>query len=351
MQPLKRPFYLDVNHAPNLRSFEPSSVGLRLRSGDAESLQLLQTLNRSFASAFGYAEAQFCDFTPSSLSFFIDQSIPDNESIAFSSKLPYFLYQAGILLEKSGRTVFWVDADKEGGLSEFSLALAKEQGASYLVCSAVDEDTFYQEPLEKLIPYFDREHILLDISNALKLESIPNTYAAFIWGYKTGSFKHSGLFLSHKSSLNSEMIAFIDLTVYEHFYHAYLDTVSGSLTSMKCIRDQFLSSMRDALGPSMTLMINPGLTLPNACYVRFDGIYARDLIRSMALERIYLTNGELCSLGLSQPSRILQTMGYSIEEARESISFSFENVTFEEIEYIANKIAHKYRQLRAILVD
>ncbi|PHM16753.1 MAG: hypothetical protein CJD30_09860 [Sulfuricurvum sp. PD_MW2] len=351
MQPPKQPFYLDVNHAPNFRPFESSSVGLRLRSGDAESLQLLQTLNRSFASAFGYTEAQFCDFTPASLSFFIDQSVPDNEPIAFSSKLPYFLHQAGILLEKSGRSIVWIDADKEGRLRESSLAHAKEQGASYLICALVDEDTFYKESIEKLTQYFDRKHLLLDISNALKLEMIPDVYAAFVWGYKTGSFKHSGVFLSHEKSLNSDMIPYIDLTVYEHFYRSYLNFVSESFKDTKMLRDEFIKRVAEALGSNMTLMINPLSTLSNCCYIRFDGIYARDLIRSLALEGIYLTNGELCSLGLSQPSRILQTMGYSIEEARESISFSFGNVTLEEIEYIANKIVHKYRQLRAILVD
>ena len=280
----------------------------------------------------------------------IDQSGPSKEIIAYTSQLPYHLYHAGVLLEKSGRTVFWIDADSEGGLCEKSLVSAKERGARYLVCSAVDEDTFYIEPLKRINRYFDTNHLILDLSNALKLENVPKTFAAFVWGYKTGSFKHAGIFLCSKCNF-TEVIPSIDLTVYDHFYQTYTKTAKESYGNIGEIRDRFVKQITDALGCKVKLMINPRLTLPNACYIGFDGVFARDLIRSMALEGIFLTNGELCSLGLSQPSRILKMIGYSTEEAGTAISFSFGNMTHEEIERIGEKVIHKYRQLRAILVD
>lgn len=350
LQPPKQLFYLDVNHAPSFQPFESAPIGIRLRSGDSKSLELLQNLNRSFAEEFGYSEAVFCNFSPASLSFFIDQAILPKETIALSSKLPYNLYHAGKLLEKSGRTILWVDADAEGGLCEKSLASAKDNGARYLVCSAVDEDTFYVESMEKVNRYFDAKHLILDLSNALKLENIPKAFAAFVWGYKVGSFKHSGIFLGSDCTY-VDMIPSIDLTVYDHFYHAYTKASHESYGHIETIRDGFVKQLTDALGCRVKVMINPLQTLPNSCYVGFDGIYARDFIRSMALEGIYLTNGELCSLGLSQPSRILKAIGYSDEEARVAISFSFGNMSLEDVESIGEKVIYKYRQLRAILVD
>lgn len=350
MQPHKKLYCLDVNHAPSFQPFESAPIGIRLRSGDGESLELLKNLNRSFASSFGYSEGVFCNFSPTAVSFFIDQAVPSKEIIAFSSKLPYNLYHAGLILEKSGRTVLWIDADSAGGLCEKSLALAKEHGARYLVCSAVDEDTFYIESMKRVNRYFDMKHLILDLSNALKLENTPKVFAAFVWGYKVGSFKHSGVFLCSKCNF-SDMIPAIDLTVYDHFYHTYMKSANDSYDHIRNIRDCFVKQITDALGCRVKLMINPSLTLPNTCYIGFDGIFARDLIRSMALEGIFLTNGELCSLGLSQPSRILKVIGYSTEEASMAISFSFGKMTHEEVESIGEKIIYKYRQLRAILVD
>ena len=350
MQPPKKLYCLDVNHAPSFQPFESAPIGIRLRSGDGESLELLKNLNRSFASAFGYSEAVFCNFSPAALSFFIDQAIPAKETIAFSSKLPHHLYHAGELLEKSGRTILWIEADSEGGLCEKSLALVKEQGARYLVCSAVDEDTFYIESMKRVNRYFDMKHLILDLSNSLKLENIPKAFAAFVWGYKAGSFKHAGIFLCGKCDF-ADVIPSIDLTVYDHFYHTYRKPANDSYDNIGDIRDCFVKQLTDALGCRVKLMINPRLALPNCCYIGFDGVFARDLIRSMALEGIFLTNGELCSLGLSKPSRILKVIGYSTEEASTAISFSFGTMTYEEAESIGEKVIHKYRQLRAILVD
>lgn len=350
MQHPKKFYCLDVNHAPSFQAFDSLPIELRLRSGDGVSLELLKTLNQFYSSVFGYAEAFFCDFSLASLSFFIDRSVPVKEIIALSSKLPYHLYHAGQLLEKCGRQIIWVDADSEGGLCEKSLASAKEHGARYLVCSAVDEDTFYIEDMKMINQYFDVNHLILDLSNALKLENIPKVFAAFVWGYKVGSFKHSGVFVCSKCNF-ADMIPLIDLTVYDHFYHAYMKFVHEEYGNIGVIRDRFLKQITDALGSRVKILINPQLILPNSCYISFDGIYARDMIRSMALEGIYLTNGELCSLGLSQPSRILKVIGYSAEEAREAISFSFGNMLLEDVESIGEKVVYKYRQLRAILVD
>lgn len=78
-------------------------------------------------------------------------------------------------------------------------------------------------------------------------------------------------------------------------------------------------------------------------------IKARELIRTLALNKIFLTNGEGCSLGLSKPSRIIQAMGYDEITSRNSIQIAF--VDFfndKEIEKIVDIIYLKYKQLKSI---
>ena len=77
-------------------------------------------------------------------------------------------------------------------------------------------------------------------------------------------------------------------------------------------------------------------------------IKTRELIRTLALNKIFITNGEGCSLGLSKPSRIIQEMGYDETISRNSIHLSFnEQLSDEIIENIVNIIANKYLQIKS----
>ena len=115
------------------------------------------------------------------------------------------------------------------------------------------------------------------------------------------------------------------------------------------VKNSFIASLKNTLKDDFSTFIDPSLTLDNAVYCRFADIKARDFIRALALDGLFTTNGELCSLGLSKPSRVLQTIGYMEDEAREALSISFDPlVTPDEAEYLAYIISFKYRQIRAI---
>jgi cysteine sulfinate desulfinase/cysteine desulfurase-like protein len=317
----------------------------RLRSGDERGIEKLETLNGFFAQEFSCEHASFFDCSPYSIACVIDSCVSADELLAVSAKLPYFCRQAVELLKKQGRKIVEIEAKKDGSLCEKSLSSAKNGGVKHFFYSLVDEDTFFVEDFKKIEKYFDRSKIILDISNAVKRVSIPKVAAAFFWGYKLGGFKNSGVLLNDKPS--NELLANVDLTVYEHLRRAYEAYKTPANAAYK--REFFISKLQELCGEGFSLSLQPSDCLDNSFYARFEGIKARDFIRTLALEHIFITNGELCSLGLSKPSKILQTLGYSEDECRSAISFSFGNINEEEILFLASKIAFKYLQLKAIV--
>jgi cysteine desulfurase len=341
---LDKKYKLDFNHSPDLFGAKKMEVA-RLRSGDAYSIELLGELDRFFADKFGYKNAGFFDFSPYSIALFLQKIAGDFKTIAVSVKLPYFCILGVELLGSFGYEIIWVNATKDGYLSEESLDEASLKGAEFLFCSLVDEDTFLPENMDTVYRYFEKARIILDISNAVKKIEIPKCHSAILWGYKLGSYKHSGVYLC--GDLSIQFLDSIDLTAYSHMRDAFGAYAYDEGSERKTILQ---NALRDGLGDDFSTFVDASKTVSNALYCRFFGVTARDFIRALALEEIFVTNGELCSLGLSKPSRILQALGYTTDEAREGISISFDsNLTLCDIEYLISKISFKYRQIKAIV--
>lgn len=340
-------FYLDFNHAPNLHAPKDAPLTDRLRSGDGYTIDTLASLDAFFAFEFGYESASFLDFSPYSISLFLDYLIPQNSKIAASSKLSYFCMEAVRLLEAKGREIVYVAANKDGSLSKESLSAAKKSGAEYLFCAAVDEDTFFVEDMGVAAEFFEPQKTILDISNSVKKTDFPKVLAAMFWGYKLGGFKSSGVALCNDPK--AARLDGIDLTVYAHLKSAYEAYVFDANISKA--RDAFVLELQKLLGDDIFLFVSPSKCLSNSAYVGFKGIKARDFIRTLALENIFVTNGELCSLAMSKPSRILSGLGYSEDESRNAISFSFGSLGVDEVAHLSSKIAFKYRQIKAIMLD
>lgn len=75
--------------------------------------------------------------------------------------------------------------------------------------------------------------------------------------------------------------------------------------------------------------------------LRFDGVDAETLILLLAAQDIIVSAGSACHSHESKPSRVLQAIGLSPEEARNSIRVSFSGEEAEkEIENAANSIAN-----------
>lgn len=120
------------------------------------------------------------------------------------------------------------------------------------------------------------------------------------------------------------------------------------LKNLGHIKEKLLTRLKVEL-KDLDFFIQPEETHLNTLHIRLTGIKARELIRSLALEDVVISNGERCSLGFSNPSRIIREMGFSEAESREAISLSFEDeFSEEELEEIVKKISKKYRQIKAL---
>jgi len=337
---------LDFNHAPNLYICSGEPLSERLRSGDERTIEELGALDAFFANEFGYESASFLDFSPCSIAQFLDFTVPVGQKIAVSSKLSHFCMEAAKLLELKGRTIVYIAADKDGSLSKESMLKAKKAEVEYLFCAAVDEDSFFIEDMNGVAEFFEPQKTILDISNSVKKIDFPKVLAAIFWGYKLGSFKGSGVALCDDA--RAARLESVDLAAYSHLKAAYEAYRIDDEAMTK--RDAFVFELKSALGDELFLFVEPSKCLSNSACVGFKGIKARDFIRTLALENIFVTNGELCSLAMSKPSRILSALGFSEEECRNAVSFSFDSLSMDEIKYLASKIAFKYRQMKAIMV-
>jgi hypothetical protein len=110
----------------------------------------------------------------------------------------------------------------------------------------------------------------------------------------------------------------------------------------------FLEKLKTTFKDDIYFFVEPDTTLEYTLHFALKGIKARELIRTLALSEIYLTNGEGCSLGLSKPSRIIQTMGYDETTSRNSLSLSFvDEISQEEIEKVIKLMYLKYKQIKS----
>ncbi|MDR2905643.1 MAG: hypothetical protein LBU73_06810 [Helicobacteraceae bacterium] len=87
-------------------------------------------------------------------------------------------------------------------------------------------------------------------------------------------------------------------------------------------------------------------TLSNSLLIRLPNIKARDLVNTLALDNVFITNGEGCTLGLGVPSSVAQSYGFSQDAAREAISLSWSPDAAEsELLAALEKVVFRYEQL------
>jgi len=115
------------------------------------------------------------------------------------------------------------------------------------------------------------------------------------------------------------------------------------------IKNILIEELCKLFSEDIHLFVDKQKTLPNSLHFGLKGIKARELIRTMALSKIYISNGEGCSLGLSKPSRIIQEMGYAEEMSRTAISLSFiDEITKEDIIKFTKVLYLKYQQIKML---
>ena len=125
-----------------------------------------------------------------------------------------------------------------------------------------------------------------------------------------------------------------------------LNNIFQSLKNQKfenSMKEIFKERLENSLKDNLYYFIDNKNSLEYTLHFALKSIKARELIRTLALDEILISNGEGCSLGLSKPSRVIQAMGYDELTSRNAITLSFEkNYSINEIDKIVNLISKRY---------
>ena len=256
--------------------------------------------------------------------------------IAISVGETQSLIDAAILFEELGFEIIWIDLLKDGNVN-----IQKVEGLDidFIFISSYVIDTFVQTSIEKIKKSTNAKVISNSSAHFDK-----NSDVIYFDPYKlTGYFTH-GLILFNEDLFEEQAISIKDGIA--------LFNILEALKNQKfeiSIKDIFIEKLKEILEDDIYFFVDNTQTLPYSLHFALKNIKARELIRTLALDEIYITNGEGCSLGLSKPSRIIQAMGYDELTSRNSISLTFtQKLEDIEIEKIVNKIAKKYKQIKVL---
>ncbi len=246
------------------------------------------------------------------------------------------LIDAANLFESLGFEIIYLELLKDGNID---LKKLENQNIDFLFLSSYVMDTFVKTSLEEAKKLTSAKII----SNA-SASFDKNSDVIYFDAYKlTGFFTHS-LILFNDDLFDEQVISSKDVIA--------LKNILDSLKNQKfetTTKEIFKKKLQNILKDDIYFFVENNQTLPYTLHFALKNIKARELIRTLALDEIYISNGEGCSLGLSKPSRVIQVMGYDETTSRNAITLSFSEKYDEQIiEKIVNKIAKKYLQIKVL---
>jgi cysteine desulfurase len=256
--------------------------------------------------------------------------------IAISVGETQSLIDAGLLFEELGFEVIWLDLLKDGNVNIEKL---KDLNIDFIFISSYVMDIFVKTSI-------------FDIKSLTNAKIISNASATFDKNsdviyfdpYKLTGYSFHGLILFNEDLFEDQAISNKDSIA--------LYNILQALKNQKfeiSVKETFKNKLQEVLQDDVYFFVNNNQTLDFSLHFALKNIKARELIRTLALDEIFITNGEGCSLGLSKPSRIIQAMGYDELTSRNSISLTFtKKLEAFEIEKIVNTIAKKYKQIKVL---
>lgn len=256
--------------------------------------------------------------------------------IAVSKGESQAIYDAALLYESLGFHLVWIDLEKNGLVN---IEQIKDSNVDFVFVSSYVMDTFVKTNLQK-------------IKDVTKAKIISNASADFdclsdcvyFDSYKLTSFSTSGVLLFNGDLFKEKAFGFIDsISVYTVFEALEKQNFVNSL------KDKFKNKLEELFKEDIYFFVDSKLTLDYSLHFALKNIKAREIIRTLGFDEVHITNGEGCSLGLSKPSRIIQSMGYDETTSRNALCFSFtQELSDEQIEQTVKKIVQKYRQIRVL---
>ncbi len=246
------------------------------------------------------------------------------------------LIEGAKIYESLGFEIIWLSLNKNGKVNIDKL---KDENVDFLFLSSYVMDTFVKTPLDEIKNITDVK-IISNGSAEISLYSD----SIYFDNYKLSGYNLSGVLLFNDISFELLQIGLIDTIAVKTCFEAL-----NNQNFNHEMKDIFLQKLKNKFQNNIYFFVNPEDTLSYSLHFGLKDIKARELIRTLALNKIFLTNGEGCSLGYSKPSRIIQEMGYDETISRNSIHLSFnEQLSDEMIENIVNIIANKYLQIKAL---
>ncbi|MGB5791531.1 MAG: cysteine desulfurase, partial [Poseidonibacter sp.] len=209
----------------------------------------------------------------------------------------------------------------------------------FIFISSYIMDTFVKTNLEEIKQKTNAKII----SNASADFSIFSDVVYFD-SYKLTGFALSSVLLFDDELFEEQVIGFVDTLAVKVIFEA-LNNQKFESSQKELFKEKLINAFDD----NIYFFVDSNDTLDFTLHFALKNIKAREMIRTLALNSIHITNGEGCSLGLSKPSRIIQNMGYEEIISRNALSLTFTEIYQEEqIEKIAKLFAKKYKQIRVL---
>lgn len=228
-----------------------------------------------------------------------------------------------------------------------SLDVARQKGAKSFVLSCVNDEIFSRNAYTKNEgEFFVYDASLALSAGVLRADSLPHidADALLLEGETLGLARPFGAFLQrmhgHSRALFAMQPPVIGLGL----------AFCAALQSQQTFANQnalFWEILHDSI-PALSLFAPLDSLVPNALPLRFAGIKARALISACAYDNIIIINGRRCLFGLSQPSYVLESLGFCDAHCRELIALSFGALSESEMRRVAQILKLRYAQVLAL---
>lgn len=254
--------------------------------------------------------------------------------IAISKGESEAIFQAGLTFESLGFDLVWLDLNKDG-----KVKIEQIKDIDFIFVSSYVMDTFVKTNLEEIKANSEAKIISNASANFSEISD-----AIYFDSYKLTGYATSGVLLFDDELFEEKSFGFIDsIAVY---------TVWQALASQSfetSIKNDFKEKLEEVFGENIYFFVDSDDTLDFTLHFALKNIKAREMIRTLGLDEIHITNGEGCSLGLSRPSRIIQAMGYDETTSRNALSLTFiEKLDIDTISKVTKTFAKKYRQIKVL---
>lgn len=291
-------------------------------------------LCKKYKEKFGFSKIKTFSFSKEG---FLGLFLELKGKIAVSFGECEALIQGAKLYESLGFELTWINLNKDGSVNYEEL---KDKDVDFLFLSSYVMDTFFETSLNDVKNFTNAKIIS---NGSAKIDSLSDI--VYFDNYKLCGYSLSGVIL------------FNDENIFELLNMAFIDTLAvkccfEALENQKFnyeVKEKFLEKLKEKLKDNIYFFVDNKKTLPYTLHFALKNIKAREIIRTLAFDNIFLSNGEGCSLGLSKPSRIIQAMGYDETTSRNAISLNFlQDFDEETILKIVDKIEQKYKQIRVL---